>query len=114
MAYKDFVPSEEFKKFRDANGEDTYIKLNLLYIAFELYELYDGENVGSEFDDLCEDILELSLSEEFEDFDIIEISEAVVYIIRDSNYTVKEYENTYKRNREKVVEELLAVLNPDD
>lgn len=110
MAYNGFAPSEEFIKFRNEHGEDTFIKMNLLFIAFELSDLLDDNASVDGFDDLCEDILELSLDEAFEDYSVIEISDAILFIIYDSNYTVAEYEKTYKRNREKIVEELVAAL----
>lgn len=110
MSFSDFTPSLEYKKFEEQHGEDTFIKLNLLYIAFDMNELNDENIQGSEFDDLCEDVLEISLDEAFESFNIIDIADAVVFIIHDSNYSVAEYEGVYKRKREKICEELLAYL----
>jgi hypothetical protein len=110
MPFSDFVPSLEYKKFEEQHGEDTFIKLNLLYIAFDMNELNDENIMSSEFDDLCEDVLEISLDEAFESYNVIDIADAVVFIIRDSNYTVLEYEKTYKRKRDKICEELLAYL----
>ena len=109
MAYKDFSPSQELAKFQQENGEDTYIKLNLLYIAFTLNEL-NGDSAGADFDDLCEDVLEISLDDAFDDFNLIDVAEGVSFIIQDSNYTLHEYDRTYKRDRERVCEELLAYL----
>ena len=114
MAYQDFLPTRELKRLQEEYGDDFYIKINLLYIAFEMSELYDENSNETEFNELCEDILEISLDEQFEDYDIIDIADAAMYIISDSNYTVRDYEKTYKRNKEKVTEELLAVLNPDE
>jgi hypothetical protein len=110
MSFDDFIPSVEYQKFEDQHGEDTFIKLNLLYIAFEINELNDENIKENEFDDLCEDILEISLDESFEAYNIIDIADAVVFIIHDSNYSVMEYERVYKRNRDKICEELLAYL----
>lgn len=113
MAYNGFSPGREYQVFKDVHGEDTFITMNLLYIAFELSELYD-DAIVDDFDELCEDVLELSLDEEFENYDIVSVADAVNYIIHDSNYTVHEYHRTYKRNPDKVHEELLALLNSDD
>lgn len=108
--YKDFSPSGEYAKFKEANGEDTFLKMNLLYAAFLLDGLYRQEN-SDEFDDLCEDVLELSLAEEFDRFSMEDVAEAVEYIIRDSNYTIQEYHKAYKRDGERVTEELIALLD---
>ena len=110
MSFSDFVPSLEYKRFEEQHGDDTFIKLNLLYIAFDMNELNDENIMDHEFDDLCEDVLEISLNEDFERFNIIDIADAVVFIINDSNYTVKEYESVYKRKQEKILEELLSYL----
>lgn len=110
MAYNGFSPSAEFLKFQQEHGEDTYITMNLLYTAFETFELYDPDTDEGEFDELCEIILEMSLDDEFENFTVIEVADGVLFIIRDSNYTVREYVETYRRRRDKVVEELLALL----
>jgi hypothetical protein len=110
MSFSDFVPSLEYKRFEEQHGDDTFIKLNLLYIAFDMNELYDENIMDHEFDDLCEDVLEISLNEDFERFNIIDIADAVVFIINDSNYTVKEYETVYKSKQEKILEELLSYL----
>lgn len=110
MSFSDFVPSLEYKRFEEQHGDDTFIKLNLLYIAFDMNELYDENIMDHEFDDLCEDVLEISLNEDFERFNIIDIADAVVFIINDSNYTVKEYESVYKSKQEKILEELLSYL----
>jgi hypothetical protein len=113
MAYNGFSPARELQSFKEEHGEDTFIMLNLLYIAFEISDLYD-DAIADDFDELCEDVLELSLDEEFENFDVVSVADAVDYIIHDSNYTVKEYHKTYKRDPDKVHEELLALLNADD
>jgi hypothetical protein len=110
MSFSDFIPSLEYKRFEEQHGDDTFIKLNLLYIAFDMNELYDENIMDREFDDLCEDVLEISLNEDFERFNIIDIADAVVFIINDSNYTVKEYETAYKRKQERILEELLSYL----
>jgi hypothetical protein len=111
MALGDFVPSGEYKKFEEINGEDTFIKLNLLYIAFEMNEIYSEEsNQRGEFDELCRDVLEIYLDDEFETYNVVDVADAVVFIINDSNYTIAEYVSTYKRNAEKVSEELFAYL----
>ena len=110
MNFSDFSPSAEYKKFETQYGEDTFLKLNLLYIAFDMNELNDEKIIDTEFDDLCEDVLEISLNEDFERFNIIDIADAVVFIIRDSNYTVKEYETAYHSKNERILEELLAYL----
>jgi len=111
MALDDFVPSGEYKKFEEINGEDTFIKLNLLYIAFEMNEIYSEEsNQRGEFDELCRDVLEIYLDDEFETYNVVDVADAVVFIINDSNYTIAEYVSTYKRNAEKVSEELFAYL----
>ncbi|CDZ23718.1 hypothetical protein CCDG5_0587 [[Clostridium] cellulosi] len=112
MAEEAFIPSVEYKKFAEANGEDTFIRMNLLYIAFELNDLYSEENnADGEFDELCEDILDMYLDDQFEGFNVIDIADGAAFIIEDSNYTVHEYVRTYRRNREKICEELLAYLN---
>lgn len=112
MALDDFVPSKEYKKFEEMNGEDTFIKLNLLYIAFEMNDIYSEEsNQKGEFDKLCEDVLEIYLDEQFENYNVVDVADAVVFIINDSNYSVLEYVITYQRNRDKICEELLAYLD---
>lgn len=111
MTYKDYIPSEEYKKFEQLHGEDTFIKLNLLYIAFELNELCDECGGDSAFDELCEDVLEIALDEAFERYNVIDVADAVEFIIHDSNYTVGSYESAYQRNKERVCEELLAYLD---
>jgi hypothetical protein len=111
MALNDFVPSEEYKKFEEINGDDMFIKLNLLYIAFEMNEIYNEEsNQRGEFDELCNDVLEIYLDEQFESYNVIDVADAVVFIVNDSNYSIAEYVSTYKRNAEKICEELLAYL----
>lgn len=112
MSLEDFVPSKEYQKFEEMNGEDTFIRLNLLYIAFEMNEINSEENnTKGEFDELCEDVLEIYLDEQFDKYNVVDIADSVVFIIKDSNYSVAEYTRTYRRNREKICEELLAYLN---
>lgn len=112
MSIEGFVPSKEFANFGELHGEDTFIRLNLLYIAFDMNEIYSEENnQNGEFDELCEDVLELYLDDQFDEYNIVDVADGVVFIIGDSNYSVSEYVRTYKRNREKVCEELLAYLN---
>lgn len=114
MTFSDFVPSEEYRKIAEAYGDDTFIKLNLIYIAFEMDEINDENIEGGEFDELCEDVLEISLDPAFERYNIIDIADGVVFIIHDSNYTVAEYERTYKQRKGKICEELLAYLDNRD
>lgn len=112
MALEDFVPSREYKKFEETNGEDTFIKMNLTYIAFQLDELYSEENnKDGQFDELCEDILEIYLDGTFDDYNLVDVIDGVAFIIKDSNYSISEYTRTYKNNRDKVFEELLAYLD---
>ncbi len=112
MALDDFVPSREYKNFEEQNGEDTFIKLNLMYIAFEMSDIYSEEsNQQGEFDELCKDVLEIYLDDQFESYNVIDVADAVVFIINDSNYSIMEYVITYKRKREKICEELLAYLD---
>jgi hypothetical protein len=107
-----FIPSAEYKKFEETHGEDTFIRLNLMYIAFELNDIYSEEsNEKGEFDELCEDILEIYLDDQFDGFNVIDIADGVSFIIDDSNYSISEYVRTYKKNRDKICEELLAYLN---
>lgn len=111
MAIEGFVPSAEYKKFEAQHGEDTFIRLNLLYIAFEMNELLtDENNKNGEFDELCEDVLEMYLDDQFNDFNVVDIADGVLFIMNDSNYSISEYTRTYKKNREKICEELLAYL----
>lgn len=111
MAIEGFVPSAEYKKFKAQHGEDTFIRLNLLYIAFEMNELLtDENNKNGEFDELCEDVLEMYLDDQFDDFNVVDIADGVLFIMNDSNYSISEYTRTYKKNREKICEELLAYL----
>lgn len=110
MAIEGFSPSAEYRKISEQYGEDTFLKLNLIYLAFEMDEINDDDIQGSEFDDLCEDALEIALDPQFESYNLIDIADAMVFIIHDSNYTVREYEATYKKRRDKVCEELLAYL----
>lgn len=111
MPSEGFIPSGEFRKFSEINGEDTFLRMNLLYIAFELNELYSEENnQKGEFDELCADILELYLDDAFESFNVVDVADGVLFIMNDSNYSISEYTRTYKRNRGKIVEELLAYL----
>lgn len=110
MTIDGFSPSAEYRKIAEQYGDDTFIKLNLIYLAFEMDEVNDENIQGSEFDDLCEDVLEITLDKQFESYNLIEIADAVVFIIHDSNYSVREYESTYKKRREKICEELLAYL----
>lgn len=106
-----FVPSAEYRRFSEQNGEDTFLRMNLLYIAFELNELYSEENnQKGEFDELCADILELYLDDAFESFNVVDVADGVQFIITDSNYSISEYTHTYRRDRGKVAEELLAYL----
>lgn len=110
MAYNGFSPAAEFSRFQQEHGEDTYITINLLYIAFEIFELYDPDTDEGEFDELCEIILEMALDDSFENYTIIDVADGALFIIRDSNYTVREYVQTYRRRKDKVVEELQALL----
>ncbi|MDR3645729.1 MAG: hypothetical protein P4M02_11725 [Clostridia bacterium] len=110
MAYNGFVPSKEFQKFQKEHGEDTFIMMNLLYAAFEMNDVYDENTDEGEYDDLCDIVLEMFLDDEFEDYTLVDVADGAVYIINDSNYTVREYVETYRRKRDKVVEELLALL----
>lgn len=112
MALENFAPSLEYKKFEEANGEDTFLKINLIYIAFEMNELYSDENnQDGQFDELCEDVLEIYLDGTFDDYNIVDVIDGVVFIIKDSNYSISEYVRTYKNNRDKIIEELLAYLD---
>jgi hypothetical protein len=112
MALDNFIPSREYQNFKKTNGEDTFIRLNLLYIAFEMNDVYDEEsNLNGEFDELCEDVLEIYLDEQFDSYNVIDVADGVAFIIKDSNYSIAEYTRTYKRNREKICEELLAYLD---
>lgn len=112
MSLENFVPSAEYNKFADENGEDAFIRLNLLYIAMELEEIYSEENnQNGEFDELCEDVLEIYLDEQFDGYNVENIADAIMFIMSDSNYSIKEYTRTYKAKRDKICEELLAYLN---
>ena len=112
MSLENFAPGREYKNFEEKHGEDTFIDLNLLYIAFEINDIYDEENSeNGEFDELCADILEMYLDDQFDSFNVVDVADGVDFIIKDSNYTVKEYILRYKRNKEKMCEELLAYLN---
>lgn len=110
MAIEGFSPSAEYRKISEQYGEDTFLKLNQIYLAFEMDEINDDGIQGGEFDDLCEDVLEIALDPQFESYNLIDIADAVVFIIHDSNYTVREYETSYKKRRDTVCEELLAYL----
>jgi hypothetical protein len=111
MALEGFAPGATFKDFEEKNGEDTFIRINLLYLAFAMNELNTEENNGDgEFDELCEDVLEIYLDDQFDEFNVLDVADGAMFIIADSNYTVKEYVRTYKRDRERVCEELLAYL----
>jgi hypothetical protein len=111
MAIENFAASREYKKFAETNGEDTFIRMNLMYIAFEMNDIYteDG-NQNGEFDELCEDVLEIYLDEQFDSYNVVDVADGVAFIITDSNYSIAEYTGTYKRNRGKICEELLAYL----
>lgn len=112
MSLENYVPSKEYKDFEKQNGEDTFIKLNLLYLAFAMNEIYsDEKNKEGEFDELCRDVLDMYLDDQFDSYNIIDIAEGTMFIIKDSNYTIKEYVRTYERNHEKICEELLAYLD---
>lgn len=114
MSLENFVPGAEYKKFADENGEDAFIKLNLLYIAMELDEINTVENnQNGEFDALCEDVLEIYLDEQFDGYNVEDIADGIMFIMSDSNYSIKEYTRTYKNNRDKICEELLAYLNKE-
>lgn len=111
MAIENFVASKEYKKFEETNGEDTFIRMNLIYIAFEMNDIYSDEsNQNGEFDELCEDVLEIYLDEQFDSYNVVDVADGVEFIITDSNYSIAEYTRTYKRNRGKICEELLAYL----
>lgn len=106
-----FVPSEEYRKFEQQNGEDTFLRMNLLYIAFELSDLYsEANNAKGEFDELCEDVLEIYLDDQFDGFTVVDIADGVSFIIGDSNYTLLEYTRRYRHDRGEIAEELLAYL----
>lgn len=106
-----FVPSEEYRKFEQQNGEDTFLRMNLLYIAFELSDLYsEADNAKGEFDELCEDVLEIYLDDQFDGFTVVDIADGVSFIIGDSNYSLLEYTHRYRRGRGEICEELLAYL----
>lgn len=112
MALENFSPSGAYNEFENQNGEDTYIKLNLMYIAMELNEVYSEENnKNGEFDDLCEDVLEMYLDDAFEGYKVEDIADGIIFIMGDSNYSIKEYTHTYRHNKDKITEELLAYLN---
>lgn len=111
MALEGFAPGAAYRDFEAQNGEDTFIHINLLYLAFTMNELNTEENNREgEFDELCEDILEIYLDDQFDEFNLLDVAEGAMFIISDSNYTVPEYTRTYKRNRDKICEELLAYL----
>ncbi len=111
MAIEDFSPSAEYKKFEELNGEDTFINLNLIYIEFAMNEVYtEDSGANGEFDELCRDALEIYLDEQFDSFNVVDVTDGIVFIMQDSNYSVSEYTRTYRRNRDKICEELLAYL----
>ena len=110
MSYNGFSAGAAYRAFKEEHGEDAYNLINLLYIASELDDLYDPDVDEGEFDELCELVLDLYLDEQFEPYDVVDVSEAVRYIIGDSNYTVKSYVASYQRNRDRVAEEVLALL----
>ena len=110
MLYEGFSPSAAYRAFKEEHGEDAYNLVGLLYIASELDDLYDADTDDGEFDELCELVLDLYLDEIFEAYDIVDVTEAVRYIIGDSNYTVKSYVARWRRDREAVAEEALALL----
>ena len=114
MTFSDFIPSNEYRKFEDQHGEDSFIKLNLLYLALEMNELNDENVTDDSFDELCEDVLEISLNEAFESYNIIDIADAVIFIIRDSNYTVAQYHARYKLKSDVICEELIAFIESCD
>jgi hypothetical protein len=112
MSLENFAPSIEYKKFEEQHGEDTFIDLNLLYIAFEINDIREEKNPkDEEFDELCADILEMYLDDRFDSFNVVDVADGVDFIIKDSNYSIKEYILRYKRDKDQMCEELLAYLN---
>lgn len=114
MPYNGFVPSEELQKFEQEHGEDSFIMMNLLYAAFEMGDLFDPDNDEGEFDELCDDVVEMFLDDQFENFTVVDVADGVMYIISDSNYTVRSYTEAYRRHKDRSMEELLAFLTRDD
>lgn len=113
MSYNGFSASNEYLKFNEQHGEDTDNMINLIYIAYQISELYSEEN-ANDFDELCEDILEIYFDDSFEDYNVISVTDAVLFIIKDSNYTVSSYVKRYKKSKDIMMEELLAQLEDEE
>lgn len=113
MSYNGFSAGTEYFKFLEQHGEDTDNMINLLYIAYQISELYDEYN-SNDFDELCEDILEIYFDDSFEDFNVVTVADPVLFIIKDSNYTVSSYVQRYRRSKDIMLEELLAQLESDE
>jgi hypothetical protein len=113
MSYNGFSGGKEYFKFLEQHGEDTDNMINLLYIAYQISELYD-EDSANDFDELCEDILEIYFDDSFEDYNVVTVADTVLFIIKDSNYTVTSYIKRYRRSKDIMLEELLAQLEDEE
>jgi hypothetical protein len=113
MSYNGFSAGKEYFKFFEQHGEDTDNMINLLYIAYQISELYD-ENNADDFDELCEDILDTYFDDSFENYNVVSVTDAVLYIIKDSNYTVTSYIKRYRKSKDIMLEELLAQLEDEE
>lgn len=113
MSYNGFSPSKELFEFHEKHGDDTDNMINLLYIAYQISELYD-ENNSDDFDELCEDILDIYFDDSFEDYNAATITDAVLFIIKDSNYTVISYVKRYRKSKDIMIEELHAHLEDEE
>jgi hypothetical protein len=113
MSYNGFSGGKEYFNFLEQHGEDTDNMINLLYIAYQISELYDEDN-PDDFDELCEDILEIYFDDDFEDYNVVNIADAVLFIIKDSNYTVQSYIKRYRKSKDIMLEELLAQLESEE
>lgn len=110
MLPENFSPAGEIAAFRETNGEDSFNKINLLYIASMLYKP-DSEVETEDFDRLCEDLLDLSLDEAFDGYTTPAVVKAAKFIMKDSSYTVPSYARACENRRDRVTEELLYLLD---
>lgn len=120
MSYNGFSASAAIDKFLQEYGDEAADKLDLLYIAYEMYDLMEQGADADEFDELCADVLEIAKDEHFQDDNLLDVADAVLCVMEDNDVSVGQMITDYRENPDGVMDavdlifEMDAPTDPDE
>lgn len=104
MSYNGFSASTEIDKFLQEYGEEAADKLDLLYIAYEIYDLLEQGADTDDFDELCADVLEIAKNERFQDDNLLDVADAVLCVMEDNDTSVEQMIADFQENPDQVMD----------